>query len=1080
MPSSSPNPPSAMKAGTSGGNVFPANSGMMSTSATSTMRNSASSSFGASVTDQTTKLPSLTGAGKDHAGGSSSSSFMPHQLSIPPHTTAGGQQVNHLNVSINTSMQSLSIESGETPLFPFGSLSQGLDFIHQRLKKENEERWREVLGNPLGLKVAALEKENEDLRKRLAVMRGKKLPADEVFPMYENLIERQMHRNRAVTNFLKQTENPENSLQVIKSLGSLGDRLDRVGMEDIRLFDLQRQLEHLQRDARQLQTDNLQLGSDKSNSEYREKNLQLANELLKNRMDEAHAKMLHFKALYNEKQKELDSITHSVNYISLLSEEKQIVSKRKSRIPEGGEDMWKRGFDKMRVEFIQLMRMCSIQRRKLEYAEKQKKLAQVRNKKLKADLQKAWRDLSDPQRIAQEEALSSTIMMSTMQAPTTVPTNGNNTSISTTGDGKSPSKTAGGGTGDSSQAATSTGDTSASATQDNSAAQQGTPAPQPAVRHHASTGDSQHAPNAGDVTFLPPPFRIVEEHDIVDEGADVPEYELVGPGLMQDELFPLGNHFLAYLLSSKGDYANLFLEDCVEEDRQKCERLAFKEFVALHYRSVKVKQLLEAGAKLQEVSDADQALALIQDIAKSFLSADRVTVWVVDASHGICWTRSATQSGEAFEIKIPIDKGLVGEAAMTGKAINIRDAYQDSRFNRGIDKQTGYRTKEVLCQPIVVHKRVVAVLQAINKLQKVDHSSGDMSVTDVSHGFSKDDQFFLHVIGVLGKSTLDACESKQGDYLAVRRTQALLEASLELGVELSPLDAMGRVARHMKQLFKALVVQITLIKRRENDLIQLVRYDSAGLTKQFDFDLAKMHRERRINPETREYLPMPWSLTFLCVRDEHVQSSIMKVREEHCEGVDLPVVYNGRRMGKPNIHTFPIFKRLRSAGDAGSEQSKNKGPMIGCIQWVSNGAVSAFGDDGHFRGETSSTHMAVMYKYGEILASCVEVWYNELDKQAQEEKAKAKAEARLDENGDPMSASSLGGSGNGTNRSGHNSADSSRPVSRSVALQGQLERENSRMSRNTIGSSEGNKPAKDTTNYMLYLQQKVVPKSRMM
>lgn len=109
----------------------------------------------------------------------------------------------------------------------------------------------------------------------------------------------------------------------------------------------------------------------------------------------------------------------------------------------------------------------------------------------------------------------------------------------------------------------------------------------------------------------------------------------------------------------------------------------------------------------------------------------------------------------------------------------------------------------------MVHHRVVAVLQAINKLQKVDHSSGDPNFNPASEGFSKDDQFFLHVIGVLGKSTLDGCESKQSDYLAVRRTQALLEASLELqGEDLSPLDCMTRIGRHLKQLFKALNVQV--------------------------------------------------------------------------------------------------------------------------------------------------------------------------------------------------------------------------------------------------------------------------------
>ncbi|CAD7947877.1 unnamed protein product [Amoebophrya sp. A120] len=890
---------------------------------------------------------------------------------------------SHMNHTANTTLQ-LSLDSGETPLFPFETLGAGLDFVHKRLQTENEEKLRALIGDPLTQKVDALKAENADLRKRLAVMRGEKVGVQEVFPMYENLIERQVRRNSEITKHLRGTS--DDNLSVIKAVGHLSDRLDQVGMEDRRIFDLQRKLEHTERTVRTLEKDRFQLQNDKANLEYREKNLQIANELLKGKADDANAKMLHFKGLYNEKQKEMSNITHSVNYISLLSEEREIVSKRKSRIPEGGEDMWKRGFDKMRVEFMHLMRLYTMQRRKLEYAEKQKMLAQVRNKKLKADLQKAWRDMSDPHRIAAELAAAT--------AP--VPTGADHHMNGTTNNGGASG--------------------SSSSTAPNGGMQNGA-----SSANNGNNGASQN----GEVQFLPPAFRIQEETDIVDESSDVKPYELVGPGLLAtgsaasssstspstgeltqtalsasssssplgppppfdaSEHFPLGNFFLQYLLSSKGDYPNLFLEDCVDADRNKCERLVYKEFVALHFRSVKVKQLLEAGAKLQEVTDADHALTMIQDIAKSFLSADRVTVWVVDAAHGLCWTRSATQQGEAFEIKIPIDKGLVGEAAMTGKPINIRDAYQDPRFNRNIDKQTGYRTKEVLCQPILVNKRVVAVLQAINKLHKVDHSSGDKSFTPVNEGFSKDDQFFLHVIGVLGKSTLDACESKQGDYLAVRRTQALLEASLELqsgqdsnpNAALSPLDCMHRIGKHMKQLFKALNVQIFVIKHKESNYLQLCKYDVTGLPKNHNFDLYQMYRERRSNPETREYLPMPWSCAFLCFRDEYVHSSILKIREEYNDEIDLPLSFNNRQLTKPNIHTFPIFKRVRSNADD-QDQASKRGVMIGAIQWISNGDVSAFGDDGLFRGESSANHMGVLWKYSDILAPCVEAWQRELE-----------------------------------------------------------------------------------------------------
>jgi hypothetical protein len=47
-----------------------------------------------------------------------------------------------------------------------------------------------------------------------------------------------------------------------------------------------------------------------------------------------------------------------------------------------------------------------------------------------------------------------------------------------------------------------------------------------------------------------------------------------------------------------------------------------------------------------------------------FLCADRVTVWMVDHQSEQCWTRLAIagRDGKKMEIRIPVTKGLVGEA----------------------------------------------------------------------------------------------------------------------------------------------------------------------------------------------------------------------------------------------------------------------------------------------------------------------------------------------------------------------------------------------------------------------------------
>ncbi|KAK1175011.1 cGMP-specific 3',5'-cyclic phosphodiesterase-like isoform X1 [Acipenser oxyrinchus oxyrinchus] len=67
-------------------------------------------------------------------------------------------------------------------------------------------------------------------------------------------------------------------------------------------------------------------------------------------------------------------------------------------------------------------------------------------------------------------------------------------------------------------------------------------------------------------------------------------------------------------------------------------------------------------------------------------------------------------------IRLEWNKGIVGHVAATGRPLNIRNAYEDPRFNAGVDQITGYKTQSILCMPIKNHREeVVGVAQAINK-----------------------------------------------------------------------------------------------------------------------------------------------------------------------------------------------------------------------------------------------------------------------------------------------------------------------------------------------------------------------------
>jgi phosphoserine phosphatase len=126
-----------------------------------------------------------------------------------------------------------------------------------------------------------------------------------------------------------------------------------------------------------------------------------------------------------------------------------------------------------------------------------------------------------------------------------------------------------------------------------------------------------------------------------------------------------------------------------------------------------LRRLLDVMRKLSAPFDLDNMLGEVIDAARKVLDADRGTVFLYDERSDELIVRVATGLGN---IRIPADKGIVGECAQTRKLINVPDCYADERFNRDIDKQTGYRSRCMLTMPLVgFEDSLIGVLQLLNK-----------------------------------------------------------------------------------------------------------------------------------------------------------------------------------------------------------------------------------------------------------------------------------------------------------------------------------------------------------------------------
>ena len=143
--------------------------------------------------------------------------------------------------------------------------------------------------------------------------------------------------------------------------------------------------------------------------------------------------------------------------------------------------------------------------------------------------------------------------------------------------------------------------------------------------------------------------------------------------------------------------------------------------------------LVKISRSITALTDVDELLKVIAQETKNAIQADRCTVFLWDKDTDELWSKVALGIDESKEIRFPADKGLAGYVVKTGEALNIVDAYSDPRFNPEVDKNTGYRTKTILCMPIMNNNReIIGAFQVLNKIDGV---------------FTKNDEDLLIAIG---------------------------------------------------------------------------------------------------------------------------------------------------------------------------------------------------------------------------------------------------------------------------------------------------------------------------------------------
>lgn len=138
----------------------------------------------------------------------------------------------------------------------------------------------------------------------------------------------------------------------------------------------------------------------------------------------------------------------------------------------------------------------------------------------------------------------------------------------------------------------------------------------------------------------------------------------------------------------------------------------------IHYESKKLSVLYEISKSLTSKTNLDDLLSQIIILATDGLNAERATLFIVDSTKQELWSKTGIGI-EAREIRIPLTAGIAGEVALSGVSQIVDNPYNHPKFNKEIDKKTGFVTRNILCVPMKnLSRKVIGVFQILNKKEK--------------------------------------------------------------------------------------------------------------------------------------------------------------------------------------------------------------------------------------------------------------------------------------------------------------------------------------------------------------------------
>ncbi len=183
--------------------------------------------------------------------------------------------------------------------------------------------------------------------------------------------------------------------------------------------------------------------------------------------------------------------------------------------------------------------------------------------------------------------------------------------------------------------------------------------------------------------------------------------------------------------------------------------------------------LAEIAQNFSNSLDISQTLQNAIERFMQYLNSEAASIFLLESNNSELVCVRCAGPVDISGIRIPSEKGIIGNAVNSRKSQMIRDAQNDPNFSKLVDVDTGFITRSILAVPLVVNDECIGALELINKKNNDLFNEHDESIAMVLASYA--------ALAIHNARMADALVEKE-------RMRKELELAREIQIGLLPQD----------------------------------------------------------------------------------------------------------------------------------------------------------------------------------------------------------------------------------------------------------------------------------------------------